>query len=426
MSTTIIAPIRTSEPSGENLPKGWRWVKLQHVARLESGHTPSRREPRYWGGDVPWLSLKDVRVLNSRYIYDTADHPTPLGIENSSARILPKGTVAFCRTASVGKTVILGRAMATSQDFANWVCGPELDPEYLFEALQASSVEFDKEKQGTTHKTIYMPVLEQFHVLLPPMPMQKHIASVLEAAHGIRRKRKLAMVLTEKLLRAKFIDMFGDPGSALTEWKVAPLAELTLDIEAGWSANGEPRPARDAEYGVLKISAVTSGRFLAEENKAVQEAAVQSRSLLTPRRGDLLFSRANTRELIAACCLVEQDHPRLFLPDKLWRIVPNQSVARVEYLKYILADPTIRGRIAQQATGTSGSMLNISMEKLRRLEIPVPPIELQDRFANYLWIAYAMRERQELADRSTEDLLASIGHRAFHGDLPPPHLPSPR
>jgi len=101
------------------------------VARLESGHTPSRRHPEWWGGDIPWLSIQDARDRHGMRINDTAEHTNPLGIENSSARLLPAETVCLSRTASVGYVVIMGRPMATSQDFVNWICSDQLDPAFL-------------------------------------------------------------------------------------------------------------------------------------------------------------------------------------------------------------------------------------------------------------------------------------------------------
>src|ERR1044071_12177 len=137
MSGLTYCPITTKPP--EFAPHGWTWTPLPEIARLESGHTPIRRVPAYWqDGDIPWLSLKDIRGLNGKYVMQTADHPTQLGIDNSSARVLPTGTVALCRTAAVGNVAILGRDMATSQDFVNWVCGPRVLPEYLYWAFRAS------------------------------------------------------------------------------------------------------------------------------------------------------------------------------------------------------------------------------------------------------------------------------------------------
>jgi type I restriction enzyme S subunit len=205
-------------PNSARLPPAWDWVPLIEVAKLESGHTPSRKHPEYWGGEIQWLSLKDIQGLNGRYVYETADKPTILGIENSSARLLPAGTVALCRTASVGKVVILGREMATSQDFVDWVCGPRVSPEFLYWALSCSSAAFNIEKQGSTHKTIYMPTLERLSLLLPPLDAQHRIAAILDKADAIRRKRQEAIALTEQLLRSTFLEMFGDPVTNPKRW----------------------------------------------------------------------------------------------------------------------------------------------------------------------------------------------------------------
>jgi type I restriction enzyme S subunit len=148
-------------------PRGWRWHKLNEIARLESGHTPSRLRPEWWGGDVSWISLTEIRALDGKWTESTNLRTNSEGIANSAARILPRGTVCFSRTASVGFVTIMGQPMATSQDFANWVCGEELDPEYLMYALIFSRKELLKLASGATHKTIYMPTLKNFHLCEP-------------------------------------------------------------------------------------------------------------------------------------------------------------------------------------------------------------------------------------------------------------------
>ena len=120
----------------EEIPSNWQLCKLTSVAKLESGHTPSRRNPEYWEGNIPWVSLHDSKRLDVPEILETAQTIGPLGLANSSARLLPKGTVVFSRTATVGKCTVLGREMATSQDFANYVCGPKLNPAYLMNVFR--------------------------------------------------------------------------------------------------------------------------------------------------------------------------------------------------------------------------------------------------------------------------------------------------
>lgn len=167
-----------------NLPcvrDGWRWEKLSRVARIESGHTPSRLRDDWWGGDISWLSLTEIRALDGKWVESTQIKTNAAGIANSSARILPRGTVCFSRTASVGFVSIMAKPMATSQDFVNWVCGDDLDPEYLMYALIRSRAELRALAMGATHKTIYMPTLEAFHICLPNLKQQKAIVSAVKA-----------------------------------------------------------------------------------------------------------------------------------------------------------------------------------------------------------------------------------------------------
>ncbi len=270
--------------------------------------------------------------------------------------------------------------------------------------------------QWVNQASVRKEALLALEVPTPPLPEQRRIADILDKADAVRRKRKEAIALTEELLRSAFLEMFGDPVTNPKGWPVKALGQAVDRFEAGWSANGEARERAGDEYGVLKVSAVTSGYFRPQEHKAVAATDVD-RELVTPRRGDLLFSRANTRELVAACCLVEQDEPRLFLPDKLWRIVADGRLATPEYLKFLLGHGRFRGEFTKRATGTSGSMLNISMEKVRSMEMPVPPIVLQKRFSVLVWQTYQVRERFADARGASDDLFGTLVQLAFRGEL---------
>ena len=190
------------------IPEGWALVRLSSVARLESGHTPSRRHPEYWNGDIPWVSLHDSKKLDDPEINDTVQTIGALGLENSSARLLPKGTVVFSRTATVGKACITGREMATSQDFANYVCGDQLHNRYLMHLFRNMEDEWRRLMAGSAHKTVYMPIFRKLEVLLPPLDEQQDIAAAadafdarLEAEKGvIAGLRRLKAALMRALL----------------------------------------------------------------------------------------------------------------------------------------------------------------------------------------------------------------------------------
>lgn len=206
-----VTPMAAGVPE-EPAPAGWRWIELKSVARLESGHTPSRRHPEWWSGDIPWIALPDIRALDGRTAFQTWETVNDQGIANSSARVLPTNTVVMSRTASVGFVTIMGRPMATSQDFVNWVCRPELDPFFLAYALRASRGYIRGLASGAVHKTIYMPTLESLRVCAPPIDEQRRIVAELDRrlgeverlARGVEDRLNLISTLPAAILRAAF------------------------------------------------------------------------------------------------------------------------------------------------------------------------------------------------------------------------------
>lgn len=174
-----LSPVMIGLPK-DAAPAGWKWTRLLGLADLESGHTPSRRHPEWWGGDIPWLALPDIRALDGKVVMETKENTNKLGIANSSARILPKDTVALSRTASVGFVAIFGRSMATSQDFVNWICGKDLSPRFLLHALRASREHFLANASGAIHKTLYMPAVKDFHLCHPTRKAQETLAATLD------------------------------------------------------------------------------------------------------------------------------------------------------------------------------------------------------------------------------------------------------
>lgn len=169
-------------------PAGWTWVSLQSLARMATGHTPDRSVPDYWDGDVGWINLNEIRRLDGRWCSGTELTITEAGVANSSAVILPVGTVCFSRTASIGFVTVLAEAMATSQDFVNWVCGDSLHPDYLMHAFLASRDVLRGSSSGSTHRTIYVRDAERFHVLLPPVGLQREFVARLAAVRQARAR----------------------------------------------------------------------------------------------------------------------------------------------------------------------------------------------------------------------------------------------
>jgi len=165
------------------IPAHWGVNRTKFAARLRSGHTPSRQHPEYWQDcTIPWFGLADVWQIRDghvEYVHETAEKISELGLANSAARLLPKGTVVLSRTASVGFSAILGVDMATTQDFVNWICGRTLRPEYLLYVFRSMEHEFRRLTMGSTHQTIYMPDVGRFWASIPPLGEQDQIVTMI-------------------------------------------------------------------------------------------------------------------------------------------------------------------------------------------------------------------------------------------------------
>jgi type I restriction enzyme, S subunit len=180
-------------PGVATIPASWTITTLIRIARLESGHTPSRKHPEYWSGGIPWISLSDIQRLGSPEIVSTEEEIGVLGVENSSARLLPTGTVVLSRDASVGFTSVMGRPMATSQHFVCFVCSDEVLPRFLYYLFTGMKEYWNYIAIGSTNiKTIYMPFFRSLQVALPPRAAQAAIVSELDSARaavvGLRQR----------------------------------------------------------------------------------------------------------------------------------------------------------------------------------------------------------------------------------------------
>ncbi len=175
-------------PSGAewatDVPSHWRVGNIRRFASMKTGHTPSRQHPEYWVDcDIPWFTLADVWQLRQgrRDMDETSEKISSLGLANSAAELLPAGTVALSRTASVGFAGIMPVAMATSQDFWNWIPNGELLSEYLWFQFQAMKPEFERLMTGSTHRTIYQTDAASFTILVPPLSEQHEIVERLSS-----------------------------------------------------------------------------------------------------------------------------------------------------------------------------------------------------------------------------------------------------
>ncbi|MFD6057781.1 restriction endonuclease subunit S [Rhodococcus wratislaviensis] len=193
------------------VPQHWTVANIRKFATMKTGHTPSRSKPEYWVDcTIPWFTLADVWQLRDgrqTYLGETSNLISKAGLANSSAELLPAGTVVLSRTASVGFSGIMPVEMATSQDFWNWIPGDRLTAEYLVWTFRAMRSEFQSLMIGSTHKTIYQPTAAAFRLPIPPVAEQQRIATYLDD-----QTKKIDTLVTES---ERLIDLSRERRAAL-------------------------------------------------------------------------------------------------------------------------------------------------------------------------------------------------------------------
>lgn len=259
--------------------------------------------------------------------------------------------------------------------------------------------------------------LGNLKVPLPPLSEQRRIAVILDTADALRAKRRAAIAQLDTLTQSIFLDMFGDPDRNPKAWPVRRVSEYVAEFQGGKSLESESGENAVTRNRVLKVSAVTEMTFLAHECKPVPDSYTPPVEHFV-RPGDLLFSRANTTDLVGAVAYVERTPQNLLLPDKLWRFVWTQpSLVEPLFVWALFQTPAVRREIGRRATGTSGSMKNISQEKLFGITTICPPIAIQKVFTKRLTSIARLRVEYHESARNIDALFTSCQHRAFRGEL---------
>lgn len=323
------------------------------------------------------LKQKEIAGFDGPYpIYGAAGH-----IGNAEFYHQEKTYVAVVKDgAGIGRTLLLPAKSSVIGTLQYLQPKNNVLPEYLYYAV--CHMHLEKYFSGATIPHIYFRDYKNEVFNLDSIENQKKIITILNHVTEVISIRKRQLAELDTLIKARFVEMFGDPSSSRFDWPVVNIGQTVASCEAGWSGNGTQGIPSDDEVAVLKVSSVTKGYFIPEECKVLDDQE-NIKKRITPEKGDLLFSRANTREMVGATAIITEDYPNLILPDKLWKI-RFCNTANVYYMKYLLSCDAIRQEFSASSTGTSGSMFNVSMSKFKNIKVPFPPKNMQDDFASFV------------------------------------------
>ncbi|WP_205350755.1 restriction endonuclease subunit S [Vibrio cholerae] len=390
----------------------WPMVKLKDCCTVVGGATPKRNIPEYWDSkDVPWVTPKDISKLSNKVLNDAPEYISQLGFDKCATSLLPKGAVLLTSRAPIGNVAIAGRDMCTNQGFKSLVPSDRVDSTYLYYCMLWHSSMLEALGNGATFKEVSKKIVEEFEIPLPPLDEQKRIAAILDKADAIHQKRKQVIALADEFLRSVFLEMFGDPVTNPKGFPVGTIRDLVSSANYGTS---EKASETEGEYPVLRMGNITyQGSFDFSDLKYIDLTEKELPKYLV-HKGDLLFNRTNSKELVGKTAVFEGEEPMAFA-GYLIRVRTNEN-GNNYYLSGYLNSLHGKKVLASMCKSIVG-MANINAQELQDIKILLPPIELQNQYEQLVKAVNCRVTNQEDSFYSLNRLFGALSQKAFSGQL---------
>lgn len=389
---------------------GWPTIPFRQTGTWLSGGTPTRNEPTFWGGDVPWIGTKDLKGFDLR---TSSEFVTQLGAETGS-RVVDPGAVLFVtRGMSLAKEFRVGVAatrLAFNQDVKAIVPRAELDGRFLAWFLRSKEQYVLDQCDTATHGTKRLPLerVETMPVPLPPLSEQRRIAAILDEADALRRKRREALGLLDALLRSAFLEMFGDPVTNPREWETKALGRV-CDITTG----NTPSRLQEEYFGdhiewVKSDNINTPAHYLTKAREGLSETgAVAGR--VAPPGSVLMTCIAGSPGCIGNVAISNRT---VAFNQQINALTPREGVTTA-YLYAVL----LYGKQLIQAMSTESMKGMVSKGRLESVRVPVPGLPAQLEWSHAFDYVCVQGEYQWKQCKLADELFNSLLHRAFAVNL---------
>ena len=409
------------------VPKNWCWTRTGSIAEVASGGTPSSSIAEYYeNGDIPWISPADLSGYNAIYIDGGAKNITTLGLEKSSARLLPKDTVCLSSRAPIGYVAIASNPLCTNQGFKNFLPSDCYLPKYLYWYLKGNKELLESYASGTTFLELSGSKAAMVEIPLAPITEQQRIVDRIEYLFSKldEAKEKAQLVLdsfeTRKaaILHKAFTGELtakwrAEQRVSFETWKRSPLAEIAT-VVSGYAFSSKDF-CEENTVPCIKITNVGVGEYVADDYEFLPESYLEEYERFAVKKGDILISL--TRSFINAglkVCICEEERVSLL----------NQRVALIKdcnigYIFYYLRSDDVLRYVKEKSKTTNQP--NLSIKDLNSMLIAVPCADEQTEIVRILDSLFAKEQQAKEAAEAVLDkidlLKKSILARAFRGEL---------
>jgi type I restriction enzyme M protein len=354
------------------------------IFQIESGGTPKSTEDNFWSGGINWATLVDLPQNDFiTQISKTERTISEVGLANSSAKVLPVGTVIVSSRATIGRVGIARVPVATNQGFKNIILRDQTQaiPEFVAYMMKHLAPTMETMATGGTFKEISKSTIASLQIPLPPLEVQKEIVAEIE---GYQKIIDGARQVVENYQPRIAID---------PDWPMVALSEVLQ----GKPKNGYSGKPVDyaTDLKVLSLSATTSGTLDISKVKFLDEQ-IPVDSPCRCKRGDIYLQRGNTKELVGTAALFNVDDTNYVYPDLMIRVRANEAKIQAPYLLHVLQSGPVRDYLTRNAVGAAGSMPKINQSIVERIPIPLPDLDTQRA------IVARIEEEQRLVNANKE------------------------
>ena len=359
-------------------------AKLGDICTVVSGSTPKTGVAEYWDGTVKWITPAELNE-DSFYITDSVRHITEDGKEKTGLSYLPKGTVILSSRAPIGKTAIAGCEMCCNQGFKNLICSDAVYNEYLYFFLKSKTNYLNSLGRGATFKEISKSIVEKIEIPLPNIEKQHQIVKELKATRNLIAHRKQQLTKLDELIKARFVEMFGDPISNPFGFKVKTLQKMIDDGTIMYHLDGNhgsdyPRNEEFVECGVPYISAnciVHNDVNLKLAKHLTEERASKLRKGIA-QNGDVLFAHNAT---VGPVAILYTDDEKVILGTSLTAYRCDKERMVPDYLKAYMQSEGFVCQYTKDMKQTTRNQVPITAQ--RKFLFVIPPLSLQNQFAAF-------------------------------------------
>ena len=384
----------------------WGKVKLEDIVSFRGGGTPRKDILEYWESEIPWATVKDFKSLEIR---DTQDKISKKGLDASSSNLIPAGHVIIPTRMALGKAAINNIDVAINQDLKALIPKGEVDTRYLLYSMLSLSERIKENGSGATVKGITQTKLSRFEIPFPPLPEQKRIATILDAAEALRARRRQTLKELDAFLQATFLHMFGDPVTNPMGWNVVEFEAL------GKSRLGKmldkTKEKGNSQCAYLANFNVQWGEIIFDGIRTM-DFSESERKEFKLEKGDLLICEGGE---IGRTAIWRGEQINIYFQKALHRVRLKQNVSTPEYVMFYMYFMAKNGGFKDFSS--SSTIAHLTGVKLKKMPVPLPPFPLQQQFAAIVEFV----ERQKVAMKAhlaeLDDLFGSLQQRAFNGEL---------